>query len=313
MQVTKWAGKPITTPGIYADVPIEFYHSARVCREVAVSSSVLRTILARSPAHAWATSVYNRNRIDESDKAAYVLGRAAHHLILGEANFKQVFAVRPERYDSWKTNEAQSWRAEMQRIGRTVLIPEQLRAISGMALALVRHPIVKAGVLNGEIERSMFVKNDETRMWIKARPDAVPSDWQSFADLKTTVDADYDSLRQTVFKFRYDVQAAIIRMLARTLLGRVVDEFHFVFVTKSPPYLVEVVSLDGNDLFEAEKDVLLAARVFARCYASDDWFGPNGTQNDLRNISFSEWQRKDLTFRREFLEQELRVNQGETG
>lgn len=319
MDVIQWKGKPISVPGIYVGVPMDFYHSAEACVGPSVSSSGLRTILKESPAHYWAESPYNTQRTEDeedrkkknADKVAFILGRAAHHLLLGEGNFKKHFVQRPSRYADWKTLESKAWRAEMQEIGKTVLISSQLDQIRGMMMALVKSPLINpprgSGLLTGHIEHSFFWKHQATGLWLKARPDAVPIDWQSFADLKTCRAIDLRSITKSIYDYRYDVQAALIRKLAREIGGVDIGEFYFVFVTTKPPYLVQTVTVDPRRMDEADRDIEVALRVFARSWVNKEWLGPNGTQLDLHTVTFTEWQEGEAKFRREFLEQELRL------
>ena len=71
-----------------------------------------RTVFIDSPAHYWVSSHLNPNRVEESQNEALILGRAAHHLLLGESDFSRLFSVRPDRWDSWRTNDAKAWKAD---------------------------------------------------------------------------------------------------------------------------------------------------------------------------------------------------------
>jgi hypothetical protein len=114
------------------------------------------------------------------------LGRAAHHLLLGEDDFNTLYIVRPDKWDSWRTDAAKAWKQDQEAAGRTVLLPGQLDVIRGMARSLAAHPLIDAGILNGAIEQTIVWKCKDTGVWLKARPDAIPNDAGDFADLKTT-------------------------------------------------------------------------------------------------------------------------------
>jgi hypothetical protein len=87
-------GEIVIEPGIY-DMLIGWYHQ-QCCDGPSISSSDIRAIL-RSPAHFWRTSELNPNRVEKDDKEAFILGRAAHYLLLGEKNFGQHFIVPPAK------------------------------------------------------------------------------------------------------------------------------------------------------------------------------------------------------------------------
>jgi hypothetical protein len=71
-----------------------------------VSSSGLRAIFTKSPKHFWAKSSLNPKAKVQKDTESFVLGRAAHHLLLGEDDFSSLFIVRPEEIDgaAWQGN-----------------------------------------------------------------------------------------------------------------------------------------------------------------------------------------------------------------
>jgi hypothetical protein len=106
----QWTGEKITEPGCYL-MPIEAYHSDCAAGP-SISSSGLRQIEQESPAHYWAQSYLNPDREQEEDSEAFILGRAAHHLLLGEGSFAQKFCVRPAEWSDWRTKAAQQWRAD---------------------------------------------------------------------------------------------------------------------------------------------------------------------------------------------------------
>lgn len=292
----------IDKPGRYR-VPLDYYHSD-CCAGPSISSSGLRTIFMKSPAHYWCESYLNPAREERDETEALILGRAAHHLLLGEDEFSTLFIARPDKWDSWRTNDAKGWRAEQESSGRTVLLPAQLEQIRGMAKSLAAHPLVNAGILNGEIEQSLIWKDKETGVWLKARPDAIPNDSGDMADLKTTSFVGFE-LDREVSKLRYDVQAALTKWAAREVLGIEMESFSLVFVETKPPHCVDVLTLAKEDIQTAEQDLRTAVRTFAWCAEHDNWFGPAGTQSDARYVHVSEFAKKNAEFRRDFLKREI--------
>ena len=109
LTVKKWDGKPITKPGWYSGIPIERYHSAGLCDGPAVSSSNLRTCWSKSAKHMYAQWCENPEYEPRESTRAMILGAAAHHLLLGEDNFKLKFIAQPETYRDRKTAEEKKW------------------------------------------------------------------------------------------------------------------------------------------------------------------------------------------------------------
>jgi hypothetical protein len=298
----------ITKSGIYSGISMDAYHGD-LCAGPSVSSSGLRTIFLQSPAHYWVSSYLNPARTEQKDSAALTLGRAAHHLLLGEDDFSTLFIARPAEIAGkpWQGNrtECKEWIAAQVKAGRTVLVPDQFEQIRGMARALADHPLVRAGILNGEIEKSLVWKDKETGVWLKARPDAIPNESGDYADLKTTSKVGSE-LDREVSNRRYDVQAALTGIGAREVIGKEMSSFSFVFVESEPPHSVDVLTLDKADIEAAEKDLRAALRTFAWCHKNSNWFGPSGTQLDARYVHISDWARENAEYRRDFLEREIK-------
>src|SRR5215831_11878484 len=97
-----WNGQPVTRPGIYADIPLAMYHT-QLCTGPSVSSSGLRILFMQSPAHFFSSWSGNPHAIDREDKRHFILGRALHHLMLGEKHFSKLFAAQPRIYPDAKT------------------------------------------------------------------------------------------------------------------------------------------------------------------------------------------------------------------
>ncbi|HSV24351.1 MAG TPA: PD-(D/E)XK nuclease-like domain-containing protein, partial [Xanthobacteraceae bacterium] len=292
----------ITAPGIYADVPMQAYHElvdgkyVPLCDGPSISSSGLRKIFTQSPAHFWAKAPMNSDRIEEADKKAFVLGRAAHLLLVGQPHFAREFIIRPDTYEDEKTgsekpwngnaNKCKGWLAAAKQSSKTVLTTDMVEDIKGMAISLGKHPLVRAGILNGLIERSIIFRDKGTGIWVRTRPDSIPTDSGDYADIKTSFEIG-EGTEKAMRNFRYDMQAALLRWACREV-GLPFSSFADVFVESTPPYCVDIVTIDTRDLDEAEADCRIALKVFAHCLKSGEWWGPVGTQRDARTAFFSE-------------------------
>jgi hypothetical protein len=322
LQVTEWDGTPIDTPGLYSGVSMDAYHGPSLCNGYSISSSGLRKIFAFSPMDYWIESPFNPERIEPKDKEAFILGRAAHHLLLGESEFNKHFAIRPEQLEGkdWHGNrkECRAWLKQKADEGITVITGTQVVHIRGMAGILpwqgeqtpdsgLRQNPIASDLLSGLIEHSMVFRDPVTGLWMKVRPDAVPTSDLDFADLKTTTSIRMDDIQRTIGEYRYDMQACMVGRACRMVLGREMSSFSLVFVEKTPPYGVAVVGLKPEDLAQAEQDVDMALRVFARCMETSRWPGPGGSQATGMFAEVPSWVRARADNRRKFLEDELRV------
>lgn len=301
------AGEKITEPGIYTGVSLETYHGD-CCDGPSISSSGIRKIVLHSPADYFDTSPYNPDRAEEKPKEHFVLGRAVHHLVLGEPNFTKVFVARPEKVmgEPWHGTKTicKDWlKANVK--GRLVLTPDQLDAIKGMSRSLAREPLVKAGILSGRIEQSFFVRDPATGIWLKWRPDAVPNESGDFADLKSASSVEDDDLERAVDDFGYYIQAGLGRRMCRELLGRDMQSFHFVFVQSKRPHSVSIQQCKPSDMDKGSQEVDVGLRIFKHCLDTGEWIGPAGTQNDARYLSRKPWNLEKADRRLKQLQQEI--------
>jgi len=310
MKTTEWNGKPIVKPGLYSQIGLDTYHRGDICAGPSVSSSGLRTLFAKSPAHFYCEWPGNPNRVERPDKAHFVLGRAAHHLFLGEPYFAKLFAAHPTEYPDSKTGEMKKWTFQAQHCrdwrtareaeGKSVLTPDMVASIRGMADSLSKHPVIKAGALNGMIERSIFLKDKTTGLWVKVRPDAIPTSSVDFVDLKTTTSVLWRDLQKAIADNGYHQQGALTRRAAREVIGIQQSTHTLIFVEKTDPFCVRVVTLKDNDLDRGEKQNRYCLDVIARCLASKHWPGPGGEREDAENIELPEYAQKQIDDKLEF-------------
>jgi PDDEXK-like domain of unknown function (DUF3799) len=293
-----WKGGPIIEPGIYSNMTLDHYHSAKVCRAPAISSSGLRRIFNESPAHYWCESPYNSKRIVEDTPRHFALGRAMHHLAMGQDAFDKEFAVTPEftkdaqgRQVKWslRTNHAKAWVEVCKARGLEWITRDEIESIRGMSASLAANGFVTgAGVLEGFVERSGFWRDEETNVWLKIRPDVIPSHrGGEMVDLKTCASVQWSDLLRAVENHGYDQQFALMREVLRKL-KMPFTAAALVFVEKTPPYCVRVVELSDDDLDIGEAKNRTALRRFALCWNVDRWPGPAGERRDAETLRLTD-------------------------
>jgi hypothetical protein len=165
----------VSVPGVYA-LSMAEYHGD-LCFGPSISSSGLRTIWSQSPAHYFHASPYNPAGFvlqvvdgvevmvpkDQPERPHFSIGKAAHHLLyLGRKGFDAEFVIRPSKWKDWRTDAAKEWKAEQIKAGLTIITDAELEAITGMARSLGAHPLVKSGILDGAVERSLIFKDAKT-------------------------------------------------------------------------------------------------------------------------------------------------------
>ena len=320
MQIVQWNGKRVSRPGIYREIPMRNdegtgYHQACTVKP-SISSSGIRTIFSQSPAHYFATSYLNPNAEPDKESEPMLFGRAAHHLLLGEADFQKHFVIRPETYldgearsKPWNANSGtcKAWLKEAKASGRSVLTLAQLARIRGMAESLKVEPLIRAGILNGCIEHSIIWRDEATGVWLKVRPDAIPAVDMSFADLKTCEDITDDGIERAISDNDLHVQGALVGMACRAVMGREMESFSLVFVEKSAPFCVRVRELTAVDLELGERQIRAVLPIFAKAVETGVWHGPGGGQVDAQYSEVTPWRRKAIERRLQILAGEASV------
>jgi hypothetical protein len=338
LKVIPWNGEPISAPGVYSGVPMSVYHGANLCAGPSISSSGLRRIFNDSAMQYWVYSPYNPNALEEPEKEAYVLGRAAHHLVLGESDFRGLYLPRPERYPPAKHDRAQdlwwretkedqgnawsgnadwcrAWTQVAEHFGWTILTPAQIESIRGMAgvlpwqadiedcglanMAIARH------ALRGLVEHTVVCQDEETGVWLKARPDCIPVDSTEANDFKTTQAVTDRAIQKTLDELRYDMQADLTAQCLRKAADVHLTSFALIFAMKGTPHATRAVEMKPSDLAEAEADNRTALRTFAHCLDTGRWPGPGGSAGDAAYIERSSFSRERAANRRAFLDMEL--------
>lgn len=289
-----YSGGIITEPGIYRGVDIETYHSDPTLfgDDFSISSTGLRQVLNRPSAY-WAFSPFNPKRFARKDKDEFNFGQAAHTLLLGENDFAQKFVMRPAQFDSYRTDAAKAWRDEAIAAGKRIITQEEIDTIRYIRDKLAGMEIIRNGLLNGRVERSIFHKRKG--IWMKARPDVIPGASGDIVDLKTTGGIDTESLSRSVYNYGYFIQAGFIRHVMRAVLGEdSFASFSFVFVEKTPPYDVRIMQLKDVDIDLGEKEVLRGLDIVGECLKTGIWPGYDGVERDVQWIEIPSWARTRL-------------------
>lgn len=322
-----WDGTPIVRPGVYSGVPSSSYHGKLTAKH-SVSNSGLKVVFDDSPAHFFEGSYLNPANwkkvivdgvptlqlIEKPASEPLVFGRASHHALLGEADFKEHFVIRPEKYRD-EDGKLKPWSgsatvcketlADYKARRLTVITAAQLEHIKGMAKSMGQHPMIREGILGGLIEHSMVAEDAETGIMLKTRPDSIPTDSGDYADLKSIADITDSGIEKAIGDNNYQMQGALVGMVHRLLTGQDMTSFTLVFVEKAPPYCVRIHTLTGEDLELGERQIRIALDTMARCFETGRWFGPGGDQKDASFATMNPWRRRAIEQRIKIMEGDL--------
>lgn len=305
----EYAGGQITEPGAYIGVPMSVYHG-QPTPGFSVSSSGLRTIFIQSLKHFWNGSALNPDREDIEQTEAIILGRAAHHLLLGENDFRKFFVERPtEAPDgrAWNGNNksCKDWLANAALEGLTVLTANQIEQIKGMAKSLAAEPIVQGGILNGYVEVSLFWQDPETLIWLKSRPDVIPNDSGDVADLKCVADVSDDGISRGLGERGYHQQAALVGDAFRETLAMEMEHFTLVYVEQKKPHCARFDEVSPQDIAEGAAENRAALRLLKRALDTNYWPGPKSLAGDGGYVRRTSWAARRAAERLAAINQEL--------
>ena len=296
-----WDGKKISKPGMYSGIPMILYHGD-ICDRPSISTTGIKKIFLESAADYWDTSYLNPARGEDKETSALIMGRAIHHLTLGEPHFQKVFAEQPDTYEDEASGDIKKWHngagpckrwsAARAKENRYVLTSAEVEAIRGIAKALSTHPLVLAGILNGLVERSLFWKDQKTGIWLKHRPDVIPTDSGDVCDLKKVRDADWDILSKNYQDFGYWIQGALCRMALKEVLGIEMQDFTLLFVEDKRPHSIAPLIVKTPDLDLGAHCIRAGLDTMATCLKSGHWPDKGSQYGDTaRYVEMKPWYR----------------------
>lgn len=204
----------------------------------AIGSSMLKKIASKSLLHALAE--------EREETPALILGSAIHTAILEPEKFSSEFSVAPKCDRRTKEGKEIFAAFEAASVGKTILTDDQNQQINGIREAVLSHEIVSMMLRGGEAEYSYYVKDEDTGLTLKCRPDY--HNKGALIDLKTCQDASYEGFSKAIGNFGYHIQAAYYLDVFNKSQGTNYKEFFFIAVESKAPYAVAVYRLDENQI-----------------------------------------------------------------
>lgn len=242
--------------------PADLYHD----QAGAYLSSHLLADFRRSPL------LYHRKRcglIPDVDRPAYIVGRAAHTLILEKRQrFNEEYAVggpiNPNTGNVYGANTKAfaEWAAAQ---GKPVLSNEQfdllLRLHLGVALNEIAKSLLSSGVAEGVVRTEYCGVDCQIRMdWLNPK--------RGLVDLKTCDDLTW--FEADARRHGYLHQVAFYRAVLSQVIGQLVP-VHFVAVEKKEPFRCGVWQIAPDILAIADRENEQAIDRLRTCRATNVW------------------------------------------
>jgi hypothetical protein len=270
--------RPILPAGIHDGIPAEVYHDDPAA-EASLSSSIIKTLLFRSPLHAWWSHPLLNPDFEPKETARFDLGGAAHDAFLQGGD--SIIEVNPQDFpgarggipEGWTNKPIREERDRIRSLGKLPILTENcthIRAMIEVAHRAIGHCTDLSGITlkDGKPEQTLIW--EEHGVWCRARADWLHNDHVLMLDYKTTDNAEPNSWQRIMTNLMYHVQAAWYLRGLKALTGR---DAKWVFLVQeiTPPYACSFVGMPpaflalGNVICEDAVD------KWRDCLANHHW------------------------------------------
>lgn len=252
-------------PIIYHDLPEQEYHEQTGEETPLFSYSVAKTLLEKSPQHAYLQHPLLGN---EPRKPTTFMdkGNIIHGLILGGGPEIEIIQA-----DNFRTKAAQELKAMAYEENKIPILQKDMDTIDE-AVENAKEQIKQLAPYFFEDHQSELsvrwtmdngVKTQSRFDWIKPETGLI-------IDLKTANDANPQNLDRKILDFGYDIQEALYMQCANKTWPDMAGRFkwEFIFVEPEPPYMVSVVETDTSMTWLGESKVKRASDKWKSCLES---------------------------------------------
>jgi len=280
--------------GLHFDMSAEDYFSDP-CPEPSVTQSLLRTLIDRSPRHAW----FEHPRLNPDFKAEentkFDIGNAAHRLLIGRGKM-----VNPVPFDNWSSKDAKKARAALAEVGVIAVLEHQYDRAEEMAEAVrqqLRSTEHAEAFVSGHGEVVACWRDEG--FWCRTMIDWFTPDFTQVYDLKTTSMScsPYDVAERPSVE-GWDIQGAWHEAALETLHPDNPSrrKHYFVAIENQPPYALTVVQLSEADLTMGRKKIAYALTRWKICMARKSWPGyPRSTvMSQPRGYTETKWLQREV-------------------
>jgi PDDEXK-like domain of unknown function (DUF3799) len=263
------------TPGIHT-IPASLYH-ADPCDSPSLSNSIIKTLLTKSPHHAWLKHPRLNPQYQPQEDSKFDLGSAAHSLLLEGYDCCQVIDA-----EDWRTKDAKAARDRARASGLIPMLHHQY-AEAVLMVEVARNYVARSVLgnifMDGKPEQTLVWREDmaQSSVWCRGRLDWLTTDHSMILDYKTTSVANPGAFCRTqMTAMGYDTQAAFYRR-GMQAIGRVVPEFVFLIQEDSAPYSCYLVECAPSMQSLAEHKVQRSIDLWSECMETNTWPGYSDT------------------------------------
>ena len=230
----------------------------------------------------------------DTDRPCFVVGRAAHDIVLLGDRFADAYHILPEGFSRAKTKAMADEIAQADQAiadGLTCLSQDDLAMVHAMAASLRSNKLATAILSNGLPEVTLTWQDKDTGVWLRARPDFLPHKRKIVPDLKFMADGSPKAFARSIASNGYAMSAALYSDGIEAVYGERPDNWLHVVVEKSEPYVVSLYELPTEDIERGRFLNRKAIRLFADCLSSGRWPGYSDTPS---LVGLAQWSRKEI-------------------
>jgi hypothetical protein len=250
------------------------YH-ADPCSTPSLNQSVARTLITKSPLHAW-TEHPRLGNVPRETTVPKIEGTVIHALLLGKGGHE----IEVLNFDNYRTKAAQVQRDTVIMEGRTPVLEHKYAEIT-TAADVIRKNLAEQGVVfeggQAEVSIEWQEEGDEGPVLCRGRLDylILEKNFALIYDPKKITSADEQTCMRSAEDYGLAIQRAAyvsaIEKLRPDLAGRV--SFKFVFMEIEPPYFALPREGDGVFAWYGEERWHRAVTTWERCLRTNNWPG----------------------------------------
>lgn len=263
-------------PGVYQDFNEDNYHADPALGSTDIKNGYEGKLFNLAKFYGRKTG-----QIPVSKSSGYAVGSVIHYLVLEcnegmiEEEIKKV-AVKKPKGMQYRSNENKKWRDDHEAAGLAILTEFEWNAAIQATSNILQNRLARWLLRGSKNEVSVWDREFETGLHLKARFDIVAADGLSVGDLKSTADnagpGSGKCFGGTFMKYQYYRQAGHYKIVSKPHGIRAENYFMIVF-EKEPPYQVAVHRIDNATLDFAMRSNMEALRKIQKANEIGIWPG----------------------------------------
>jgi hypothetical protein len=243
----------------------ERYHSQVGAKVPRLTYSIAKTLITKSPLHAW----YEHPKLGGHSRPttkAMDIGSIAHDMLLGGGDPVEVIDA-----DSYRTKAAKDARDAAREAGSIPVLRKDYEAAESLSeAALAQFPDV---FHSDHLAEHTVTWEAFNGVECQSRFDWVSRDTGLILDIKTSSDACPRTFGKKIMNMGYDIQFGFYSMAFMSAWPGVAPEWIFLVIESEPPYAVSVIKPDQEFIDHGMAKATRALKLWKECLESNQWPG----------------------------------------